>query len=156
MADLDNPKNKVKSVHHILVHSYGMYFALFLIGVALDIALKLKIFATSVMVPTGLGLLSLATLIIFWAQKTSRNLNKENITKETFCKGPYCYVRSPTHWGLFLLMLGFGVIANAIFVILTTLISFLVSRFVFLNQEEIILEKKYGEPYLEYKKQVKL
>jgi protein-S-isoprenylcysteine O-methyltransferase Ste14 len=52
--------------------------------------------------------------------------------------------------------LGFGIISNAFFVILTTLVSFLVSRFIFLEKEEIILEEKYGTPYLEYKRAVKL
>jgi len=107
-------------------------------------------------VPLGGSLIVLSSILIFWAQGTSRNLKKENITKETFCKGPYCYTRSPTHWGLFFLMIGFGIITNAIFVILTTLISFLVSRFIFLEKEERILAEKYGTPYLEYKKAVKL
>jgi len=41
-------------------------------------------------------------------------------------------------------MLGFGIIANAVFIILTTLISFLVSRYVFLEKEEAILEQNTG------------
>ncbi len=145
-----------RNVHKVLAHSYAMYFVLFLVGVTLDLVFMLQIFKSSVMVPTGVSVLIFASLLILWAQTTSRNLKKENITKETFCKGPYCYTRSPTHWGLFFLMLGFGIIVNAIFVVLTTLISFLISRYVFLEKEELILEEKYGMPYLEYKKDVKL
>ena len=144
------------NVHKVLAHSYTMYFVLFLVGVTLDLVFKLQIFASSVMVPVGVSVLVFGTILILWAQMTSRNLKKQNITKETFLGGPYSYSRSPTHWGLFCLMLGFGIIANAIFVILTTLISFLISRYVFLDQEEKILEEKYGAPYLEYKKAVKL
>lgn len=146
-------KNKV---HKILAHSYSAYFVFFLLGICLDLIFKLKIFDNSIIVPLGFFFLFFATVLIVWAQKTSRKLNKENITKETFCKGPYCYTRSPTHWGLFFLMLGFGMITNAFFVILTTLISFVVSKFVFLNRQERILAEKYGDPYLEYKKSVKL
>jgi|SRR3989344_2323289 len=145
-----------ENVHKTLAHSYAMYFILFLLGVTLDIIFQFKVFANSIMVPLGGSLIVLSSILIFWAQGTSRNLKKENITKETFCKGPYCYTRSPTHWGLFFLMIGFGIITNAIFVILTTLISFLVSRFIFLEKEERILAEKYGTPYLEYKKAVKL
>ena len=79
-----------------------------------------------------------------------------NVTKENFCKGPYCYARHPTHWGLFFLILGFGIILNALFVILCTLISFIVTKFVFIEKQEKILAEKYGAPYLEYKKSVKL
>src|SRR5688572_13615060 len=118
--DNSHKKNKV---HRVLAHSYALYFFLFLIGVALDFIFRLKIFADSVMVPAGSVILVLSTLLVFWAQKTSRKLNTENMSKDTFCKGPYWYTRSPTHWGLFFLILGFGIIANAAFVILFTLIS---------------------------------
>ena len=151
----DNIKNTNKpSVHKILAHSYLLYLIFFLIGVFFDVFFPVKIFNNSIATPAGLVLLVLATFLIFWAQKSSRILKTENMTKETFCKGPYCYTRSPTHWGLFLLMLGFGIIANATFIILTTLMSFLIARYFFLDKEEEILAEKYGTPYLEYKKSV--
>lgn len=143
-------------VHKILAHSYTLYFILFLIGVSLDFIFPIKIFASSVMVPTGIVFLMFASFLILWAQKTSRNLDIKNLSKESFYKGPYRYARSPTHWGLFLLMFGFGIIANALFVILSTLFSFLISRFIFLKKQENILAEKYGTHYLEYKKQVNL
>lgn len=143
------------SVHWILAHSYTMYFILFLVGVYLDVIFKLKIFSNPIWALTGIVFLIFASFLILWAQKTSRDLNTENVTKETFYRGPYCYTRSPTHWGLFFLMLGFGIVANAVFVILFTLISFLISKFIFLDKEESLLAEKYGTPYLEYKKLVK-
>ncbi len=146
-------KNKV---HKILAHSYTFYLILFLIGVCLDILFKFRIFLNPLFVPIGIVLLILGNFLIIWAQKTSRDLNIENLSKETFYKGPYRYTRSPTHWGLFMLVLGFGIIANALFVILSTLISFLISRFIFLKKQEDVLALKYGASYLEYKKSVKL
>ncbi len=149
----NNPhKNKV---HHILAHSYAVYFVLFLIGVFFDFIFPVKYFSNPITMPTGVILLVCAAFLILWAQKTSRDLNKNDLNKETFYKGPYRYTRSPTHWGLFLLMLGFGIIANALFVVLSTLISFLITKFIFLNKQEAILAEKYGAPYLEYKKMVK-
>lgn len=59
------------------------------------------------------------------------------------------------HWGLFILMLGFGILINAIFVILFSIVSFVVAKFIFLKKEENILAGKYGAPYMEYKKSVK-
>jgi protein-S-isoprenylcysteine O-methyltransferase Ste14 len=52
-------------------------------------------------------------------------------------------------------MLGFGIMNNALFVIVTTFISFFISKFVFIDRQERILADKYGAPYLEYKKAVK-
>lgn len=144
------------SIHKVLAHSYSVYFLFFLIGVTLDLLFKFKIYISSVMVPLGLMLLVLGTILILWAQETSRNLTSENLSKDSFRKGPYCFTRSPTHWGLFLLILGFGIISNALFLVLSTLISFLITRFIFLEKEEAILAHKYGTPYLEYQKIVNL
>lgn len=144
------------TVHHILAHSYSFYFLLFLFGFFLDLIFPIKIFHSSAMIQTGFLFLVLASALIIWAQNTSRVLDKTNgVKKETFCKGPYCYTRSPTHWGLFFLMLGFGILINAFFVVVLTFVAFIVTKFVFLRREESILAKKYGAPYLEYKKLVK-
>jgi protein-S-isoprenylcysteine O-methyltransferase Ste14 len=105
----------------------------------------------------GFIILILATLLILWAQKTSRDLRKvQPVKMEHFCRGPYCYTRSPTHFGLLFLMLGFGTIVNSFFIVICTFAAFIITRFVFLDKEEKILEEKYGTPYLEYKKKVKL
>lgn len=143
------------SIHNVLAHSYAMHFMLFLIGVALDFIFRIKIFTHGVFVSSGVILLILGSILISWAQRTSHKLKKENISKETFCHGPYCFTRTPTNFGIFFLMLGFGLIANAFFVILSSIISFIVAKFFFLNKEEELLALKYGKPYLEYKKSVK-
>jgi protein-S-isoprenylcysteine O-methyltransferase Ste14 len=144
-----------ENIHHVLAHSYSTYFILFLVGLSLDLFFKSKVFTGEVVVFFGMILLGLGTLLVVWAQSTSRNIDKGNITKEVFAHGPYCFTRSPTHWGLFLLMLGFGLIANAFFVIILTIISFVLTRLIFLRKEEKLLVAKYGSPYLEYKRSVK-
>lgn len=145
-----------ESVHHILAHSYSFYFLLFLVSFFLDLAFPIKIFSSDVFNTLGFIFLIFATLIIIWAQKTSRKLSiLEEVKTEHFCRGPYCYTRSPTHWGLFFLMLGFGIIINALFVVLATLISMVVAKLVFLRKEEKLLTQKYGDSYTAYKKMVK-
>ena len=156
MESPNTTQPKQYRVHKILAHSYAMFFVLFLFSVALDLVFKIRIFKSSVTVPFGLVLLVIGTLLVLWAQKSSRNLNIQNLTKETFSAGPYRYTRHPTHWGLFFMMLGFGIIANALFVILFTLISLFVAKRVFIEKQENVLDEKYGTPYLEYKKSVKL
>ena len=152
----DHPLHHKFKVHHVLAQSYSVAFFMFLLGVLLDLAFPVKIFHDSYMTPIGLSVLFFASIIIFWAQRTSRDLRKtDEIKKESFCRGPYCYSRTPTHWGLFLLLFGFGIVANASFIILTTIISSIISKIVFLKREEQILVDKYGAPYLEYQKSVK-
>jgi len=153
IANNNSHKNKV---HRILAHSYILYFISFLIGICLDIVFKFKIFTSFIMAPVGLIFLILGTFLILWAQKTGHELKKVSEPKtEHFYRGPYRYTRMPTHFGLFFLMLGFGIVANAFFVVLFTLISFLISKFVFLDKEEAVLAEKYGAHYLEYKKMIK-
>jgi protein-S-isoprenylcysteine O-methyltransferase Ste14 len=145
-------KNKV---HHILAHSYFFFFLLFLFGIFLDLILPIKIFQNQNIKLVGFFFLCLATVLILWAQMTSRSINKENLTAETFYRGPYRLTRSPTHWGLFLLALGFGFVVNAGFIVLCTVISFFIAKLTFLKKEEAVLAERYGAPYLEYKRKVR-
>jgi protein-S-isoprenylcysteine O-methyltransferase Ste14 len=115
----------------------------------------IEIFEKVTMASIGTVFLLIGTILIVWAQKSSLKLQKENMSKETFLRGPYRYTRSPTHLGLFLLMLGFGITANALFLIVFSVLSFFITKFVFIKKEEQILAEKYGTPYLEYKKSVK-
>ena len=151
----DDPLHKYK-VHRILAHSYFLYFFSFLAGVLLDLVFKIKIVSSEVLAPLGALMLILATALIFWAQYTSRTMHRDGVTKETFYRGPYAYTRSPTHLGLYMLLLGFGFISNGLFVVILTTVASLVTKFVFLRQEEKELEARYGAHYAEYKKSVKL
>jgi protein-S-isoprenylcysteine O-methyltransferase Ste14 len=154
--------NTVKSsnhkyvIHSTLAHSYTFYFAFFLLGVLMDLIFKIRIFETSVMLPGGFILLILGTVIILWAQLSYVNLDGKEITKEHFCKGPYCYTRTPTHWGIFLLMLGFGFIVNGLFIILSTVISHLLAKVTFVKRYETAMLRHFGAPYEEYKKSMKI
>ena len=144
------------TVHHVLAHSYVLYFLLFLIGVWLDLTFKFKIFSDNIMLPVGLFFLVVSTALIFWAQKTGRDLRKfKEVKTEHFCRGPYCYSRIPTQWGLFFLILGFGIITSSFFIILFTIISFLISKSVFMGRHDRLLIEKYGDAYREYKKLVR-
>ncbi|MDR3519759.1 MAG: methyltransferase [Candidatus Pacebacteria bacterium] len=143
-------KNKV---HKVLFHSYFAYFLLFVIAICLDLIFNLQVFSRSV-ATTGIVLLILGTILVFWAQKTSRSLQKGTPDKEFFSHGPYAFTRTPTNFGLFFLMLGCGMIANAFFVIFLSFFAFLIAKFIFLEEEEKILAEKYGAPYLAYKKSV--
>ena len=142
-------------VHKILAHSYSLFFLFFLLGVTLDFIYPIRPWKPEIMAPLGLVFIIWATYLVYWAQKTSRNLAKNNLAMESFCKGPYCYTRTPTHWGLFFLLLGFGFISGTLFVILFTLLAILISRLTFIRKQEKMLALKYGAPYLEYKKMVR-
>jgi len=149
-------KNPHKNrVHRVLAHSYFFYFMIFLLALFLDFAFPLKVFHESNLTYIGVLLLILGPLLIFWAQISSHKLKKENMNKESFCNGPYRYTRGPTNFGIFILILGFGITVNALFVVVLALISFIITRLTFIKKEEKILAERYGTSYIEYKKMVK-
>lgn len=143
------------SIHRALAHSYSIYLTFFLAGLFLDLIFEYKISGSPLMMPVGIFFLIIGSLLVIWAQKTSRTLKKENMTKENFYRGPYKYTRGPTHWGLFFLMIGFGMIINTFFVVLFSFVAFIFAKYTFLSKQEKLLEAKYGVPYREYKKIVK-
>lgn len=132
----ENPDIYKNKVHKILARSYSTYLFFFLFGAYLNIAFNFKVFMSAVVVPIGFFFLALGTILVFWAQNTSRNLKKESITKETFAKGPYRFTSTPTNFGLFFLVLGFGMIANSFFIMVCSCIAFLIARFVLLEQRK--------------------
>lgn len=151
--DQTSPK---PSIHKLLAHSYAVFLGFFLAGICLDIIFNIKVFSGSSVAELGLIFIFIGTVLVLWAQKSSRSLKKENITRDTFTRGPYKYTRNPTHWGLFLLMLGFGMVINAFFVIILSFITFIFTKITFLSKEEKMLAEKYGQPYVEYKNSVRL
>lgn len=150
-----NKKHPQHVVHKTLAQSYFTYFLLLILGVLLDLFFPIRVFHNTIMISVGFVLLVFATFLIIWAQHTSRKLDIQNLTKESFCKGPYCYTRTPTNYGLLFLVLGFGFILNAFSVIVFTIVAFVIARLGFLKKQEKILADRYGQAYQEYKKIVK-
>lgn len=145
-------------IHRILAHSYLIFLLSVVVAIIVDAFVPVRIFPESVQ-SAGLLCILLATTIILWAQHTSGSKSKffENpakVTVEHFCGGPYKYMRSPTHIGLGLLLLGYGFLMNSIIVAGVAFISFFVTRLIFIRREEAILEELYGTSYADYKKKV--
>lgn len=142
-------------VHKILAQSYLVYFLALFIGLVLSAIFPAKISVSSILLNLSAVVLILSSILIYWAQKSTKNFKKDGITKNAFKKGPYKFLRNPTNTGLFLLLLSFGIIINSIFVVFLTLVAFVFANFIFLRKEQKLLEKKYGEAYIEYKRDVR-
>jgi len=107
----------------------------------------------------GTLFLFIGPLLILWAQKTSSKTRKLRYEAEsvidTFAHGPYAFTRSPTHYGIGIMFLGYSFIVGSVWLVLTTLLAFVVAKVFLLKKEEKILVEKYGEGYRDYKKKVK-
>lgn len=136
------------SLHLALAHSYLSYFIFSLLGLCAD-----TIISREAPLEHGqlimLACFIVGSLLIWWAQYTS-SLKSE---RPYFERGPYRYMRNPTHIGILLLVSGYTAVSGSVVFLAVTLIGYLVSN-VFFNKYESILHKEYGTQYKEYKKAV--
>jgi protein-S-isoprenylcysteine O-methyltransferase Ste14 len=99
-------------------------------------------------------------LLISSAQRASRKFKHVHAEREVgpkdFMYGPYKYLQSPTHMGIFMLSVGFSIVMNSVILIVATFIAYLITHLVFLPAEQKVLKRKYGATYEAYLKKVKL
>lgn len=148
-----------ETVHHVLAKSYFTFFLSIIIGIVLEYWFPLNLFPEP-MTTLGAALFVGGTLLVFWAQTTTRTgagerRSNKNIDGDHFARGPYRYYRNPTHMGLTMLVVGYGFILNALMIVITVFVTSLVSHFVFVKKEEAMLASKYPA-YEEYKKKVRI
>jgi len=68
--------------------------------------------------------------------------------------GPYRYSRNPIYFGVVLILFGVTIMTASLTILLCTIGLFLFFRKTFVVWEEIKLEERFGEEYLEYKRKV--
>jgi protein-S-isoprenylcysteine O-methyltransferase Ste14 len=133
------------TLHLALAHSYLSYFIFSLLGLFAD-----TFITGETPLPHGqdwaLMLFITGSLLIWWAQYTSAVKND----KPYFERGPYRFLRNPTHIGILLLVTGYAVVSGSVVFLGVTLIGYLVSN-VFFKKYESILHREYGSQYTEYK-----
>jgi protein-S-isoprenylcysteine O-methyltransferase Ste14 len=143
-------------VHYVLSHSYLMFFIAVMLGMILDYFFPIQIIPREYSL-VGIMFMVFGSLLVYWAQSTSRasKVEMETLGTREFARGPYKYSRNPTHIGLAIVTLGFGIIMQSFFIILLLVIVYTLSKLVYLRKQEKILEAKYGETYTTYKKKVR-
>jgi protein-S-isoprenylcysteine O-methyltransferase Ste14 len=143
-------------VHFILSNTYIMFLVAVVLGAIFDMIFHVRIFTGMVYSYIGFVLIILGSLLIYWAQATSNVTSKDMQTKgiRDFDRGPYKYSRNPSYLGLIITILGLAFVVNSLSILVFLIIACVVVNFVFLREEEVILEERYGQAYLDYKKKV--
>lgn len=150
--------DKTHLIHVVLGHSYLFYFVLFCIAIVLDIINPLRFIRSQYSLNIGVLLVVLGSLLLFWAQSSSKKSlherHEEHRSEKAFLHGPYTFLRSPTQVSLLFMFVGLGLVLNSVFVTVAAVISFILSKTVFIKKQESILESRYGESYKAYKTKV--
>lgn len=156
--DTTTPHLHKESVHTVLAYSYSAYFVAFLIGIILYFLMPGQEPSEGMGI-IGIVVLGLGTLLLFWAQSTSRETrpirNDGTRTSKDFAVGPYRFTRSPTHLGIAIMLVAFSLLVNSSTLFIVALVSYLATRLHFIKKEEDLLAEKYGAPYREYQEQVR-
>lgn len=158
--NLNKEKKPVAGIVHVLLsHSYAVFFLAVVLGVIFDIIFPIHIFNGVIYEYTGLVLLVAGSLLIYWAQHTTSKAASTTKPLERdinfFLHGPYRYTRNPTNFGLTLAILGFSLVIHSLFSVIFILITYFISKLVFIKKQDSILEERYGSAFVDYKKKVK-
>jgi protein-S-isoprenylcysteine O-methyltransferase Ste14 len=139
------------SIHTTLAHSYLTYFVFSMIGLFADtyIGFDVSLPYASTIAVTCFGL---GAFLIGWAQYTSRHTKEVGATPY-FLRGPYRYMRNPTHLGMVILVVGYTAVSGSIVFCAITIVGYLVSN-VFFKRYESLLKDTYDREYEVYKKDV--
>lgn len=147
-------------VHFILSHSYSIFLFAVILGAIFHMIFFVNFFSAPIYPYIGLIMIITGSALIYWAQSTSsctrKEVDKGQKTVRDFERGPYRYSRSPTHIGLTVMTLGLSLILNSFFTFIFIVIASVISKLIFLKEEEVILEERYGQVYCDYKKKVRI
>jgi protein-S-isoprenylcysteine O-methyltransferase Ste14 len=89
-----------------------------------------------------------------WAVLTAADLDIESPTG-ILTTGPYAFSRNPMYVGWTLINLGIALAANNLWILLSLpVVIFYTHKFVILKEEQF-LEEEFGEPYQDYKSDVR-
>ena len=139
------------TIHTTLARSYLVYFIASIVGLYADMLINIDVALPHATLIT-MGCFGLGALLIFWAQFTSRGFAKQS-QPAYFFRGPYRYMRNPTHLGLVLLVMGYTVVSGSVVFCALTLVGYLISNVLF-QKYEAILDRTYGPDYQTYKTKV--
>jgi protein-S-isoprenylcysteine O-methyltransferase Ste14 len=112
----------------------------------------IRIIAGLLVILTGVG-------FIVWAQvffaRTGQNPIPWKPTPELIFQGPYRFTRNPMYLGMTLVVVGFGLALNNLWISLFALPGLLVVHVMAVLPEERYLSEKFGESYKQYLAQVR-
>lgn len=109
----------------------------------------------------GLVIIVLAILVdsssvyLFFKKRTTINPLKPNNTQGLVTSGLYRYSRNPMYVGLLLILFGFALWLGSITPLIALPLFYWLITNMQIKPEEVILEAKFGQEYLDYKKSVR-
>lgn len=140
------------TIHTRLAQSYLAYFVASIVGLFVDTMISFDIGRFAYAGIVAVVCFALGGVLIAWAQYTSRH-TKHSPSDPYFHKGPYRYMRNPTHLGIVFLVTGYTAVSGSIVFFGVTVIGYVVSN-IFFQKYEALLDLTYDGVYEDYKRDV--
>jgi len=96
-----------------------------------------------------------SSVYLFFKKRTTINPLKPSNTQGLVTTRLYHYTRNPMYVGLLVILIGFGIWLGSIAPFLALPLFYWLITNMQIKPEEVILEEKFGQEYLEYKKRVR-
>lgn len=114
---------------------------------------------SGVMLISGIFLIILGSLFLLYTNKSFLKIGKGTLApwappKKLVVDGAYRYVRNPMISGVLMVLLGEALIFSSIELFLLFVAFFVINHVYFIYSEEPGLVKRFGDDYIEYKKNV--
>lgn len=138
-----------------------LYLGMILLGLFLDYALQLPEMPLSDRLHYTLGaLLVLLGIAVNIPAVLKFRANDENVIPWTgsetiIVSGVYRFTRNPMHLGMSLISLGIAIWAGSYAMVGTVLLASVIIDRLVIVREEYYLEKRFGQSYADYKRQVR-
>jgi protein-S-isoprenylcysteine O-methyltransferase Ste14 len=126
-------------------------------GVFLSVLFPTKMVSDTLAQVLGIIFIVVATVLIFWSQKTSAKFRMREKKGELldFHTGPYKWLSNPTSFSLAILVIGFGFLMNSVMIICLSAVGYWLSYIIYEEEKQKIMTEKYKDDYTNYKKKVK-
>lgn len=123
-----------------------------ILGIGLSIPLLFRLLL-------GIALLIVGVPMVVWTitrlLKTKGSPIPFNPPPTLVMNGLYCYVRNPMHLGWTIVLIGVAILEQSFTLLVILMPLFILIHIIYIKLiEEKELEKKFGQAYLDYKKQV--
>ena len=111
----------------------------------------------------GILFIPVGMFLIIWANYALLHIgeiglrNREPMQKPSnlVLAGPYRFSRNPLYLGGLLALLGLIIVWSSVVTAFLTIIVYIIFRYIFIKEEEIILEEEFGNEYREFKERVR-
>jgi protein-S-isoprenylcysteine O-methyltransferase Ste14 len=107
----------------------------------------------------GAGIVTAGVLLALWADLAFRRKGTSPVpfrpTTALAFEGPYRFTRNPMYLGLAIAQAGAAVLVDSAWIVALLPLSMWVIRRAVIDKEEAYLERKFGDPYREFKTRVR-